>query len=311
MNTENTYEISYGKVHVPLYRVYATPLSGITAIPKSSFTGRENTLFALEVNVEVFGNNFLPAYTEGDNTNVVATDSMKNFVLHHALTFSGSTLEGFLDFLGRQFLVTYAQMERLRLTAKEIAFHAARVPQGSGFGDSNVLFKQSHDDLSVATIDFVRDGTATVITAHHCGRIGLQLFKITGSSFTHFVRDTYTTLPERTDRPLFIYLDVYWKYTDAREMVAIDAKHYIAAEQVRDVVQVVFHEFVSESIQHLVHEIGQRLLARFPQMAEVSFEAQNRTKDPVAISEDDPQLKVYSESFPAYGVIKLTLMRNS
>lgn len=309
MNIESTYEISYGKVNVPLYRVYATPLSGITPIPESSFSGRENTLFALEVNVEVFGNNFLPAYTRGDNTNVVATDSMKNFVLQHALTFSGSTLEGFLDFLGRQFLATYAQMERLRLTAREISFQAARIPQGADFIESNVLFKRSHDDLSVATLDFARDGAATLITAHRCGRIGLQLFKVTGSSFTHFVRDTYTTLPERTDRPLFIYLDVYWQYANASEMIARDVKHYIAAEQVRDIVQAVFHEFVSESIQHLVHEMGQRLLARFPHMAVVSFEAQNRTKDPVAISESDSRLKVYSEPFPAYGVIKLTLTR--
>src|SRR5436853_7283916 len=93
--------ISYGKLHVPLYRVYAQPLTGITTIPESNFTGRPNTIFALEVDVEVFGNNFLPAYTEGDNSNVVATDSMKNFILRQALTFEGSTLEGLLDLLGR------------------------------------------------------------------------------------------------------------------------------------------------------------------------------------------------------------------
>src|SRR5215468_5792598 len=114
MEQNYTFTISYGKLHVPLYRVYAHPLSGITAIPESTFTGRSNTIFALEVDVEVFGNNFLPAYTEGDNSNVVATDSMKNFVLRQALAFEGSTLEGYLEFLGRQFLATYPQMMGLK-----------------------------------------------------------------------------------------------------------------------------------------------------------------------------------------------------
>jgi urate oxidase len=78
---------------------------------------------------------------------------------------------------------------------------------------------------------------------------------------------------------------------------------------VRDLARVVFHEFVSESIQHLVHEMGQRLLSRFPQLAEVSFAGQNLTPDPIATSEADPRVKVYASPFPAYGLIRLTLTR--
>ncbi len=92
-------------------------------------------------------------------------------------------------------------------------------------------------------------------------------------------------------------------------MVGPDLSRYVAAEQVRDVVQTVFHEFVSKSIQHLVHEIGVRLLERFPQLAEVSFEVQNRTPDPVAVVDTDAKIKVYTYPFPAYGEIKLTLRR--
>ena len=33
-----SYEISYGKLRVPLYRVYASPLSGVPPIPESAFT---------------------------------------------------------------------------------------------------------------------------------------------------------------------------------------------------------------------------------------------------------------------------------
>ena len=311
MSVENNYNyvISYGKAQVPIYRMYAPSLTDVPPIPESAFTGRGNVLFAVEVDVEVFGENFLPAYTRGDNTMVVATDTMKNFILQQALVFNGSTLEDFLVVLGHQFLATYPQMERLRLTGRELAFTPSRIPlaDSAGFGDSKVLFKRSNDDFRVASIDFTSDGKNTVITAHRCGRVGLQLLKVTGSAFTQFVRDTYTTLPDRGDRPLFIYLDVYWRYSNPEQIQS----HYIPSEQVRDVVQVVFHEFVSESIQHLVHQMGLRLLERFPQMAEVSFDGQNRTRDPISVSETDPEQKVYSDPFPAYGMIKLTMSRKA
>jgi urate oxidase / 2-oxo-4-hydroxy-4-carboxy-5-ureidoimidazoline decarboxylase len=304
-------EISYGKMQIPFYRTYAAPMSGLKSIPESGFTGRNNILFAAEIDVEVFGDNFMPAYTQGDNSNVVPTDTMKNFVLRKALEFQGSTLEGFLDFLGRQFLATYPQMQSLRITGREQPFVAARVPRPGSqtFDGSEVLFGRSRNDHAVAALDMERDGEGARITAHRCGRAGLQLIKVTGSAFAQFVRDEYTTLPERVDRPLFIYLDVYWKYADVARMVAPELSHYIAAEQVRDFVQVVFHGFISMSIQHLVHEMGVRLLDRFPQMAEVSFEAQNRLWDTGFVSEEDDKRKVYTDPRPPYGQIKLTLSR--
>ncbi len=311
MSDERRYSISYGKMCVPVYRVYATPLRGVQAVPESAFTGRENTLFALEVDVEVFGSNFLPAYTHGDNANVVATDSMKNFILRQALEYHGATLEGFLDELGRRFLATYPQMESLRLTGRELPFTAAHVPRDGGFGASETLFRRDHGDYSVATLEFARTGDSgeAVVTSHRCGREQMQLLKVTGSAFTSFLRDNYTTLPERRDRPLFIYMDVAWRYTHLRDLLDPSHAAYVPSEQVRDMAQTIFSEFVSESIQHLVHEMGNRLLDRFPQLAEVSFDAQNRTRDPVAASESDEKVKVYSDPFPAYGLIRLTLSR--
>jgi urate oxidase len=304
-------EISYGKAQIPLYRTYAAPMSGLTPIPESSFIGRDNTLLAAEVEVEVFGSNFLPAYTQGDNSQVVATDTMKNFVLRRSLDFPGSTLEGLLAYLGESFLATYPQMHSLRLTGKELAFDPAIVPSEAheGFEPSRVLFSRSRNDYAVASLDMARSANGTAITAHRCGRVGLQLVKVTGSSFASFARDEYTTLPERVDRPLFIYLDLYWTYLDTGHMLAPDLSRYIAAEQVRDLVQVVFHRFVSMSIQHLIYEMGARLLERFPQMGEVAFEAQNRLWDTAFVSEEDERLKVYTDPRPPYGSIKLRLGR--
>lgn len=314
MDSSDIFATSYGKMRVPVYRVYARPLDGITPIPESLFRGRTNTLFAFEIDVEVFGENFLPAYTHGDNSQVVATDSMKNFILRQALTFEGATLEAFLETLGRLFLQTYPQMERLQITGRELPFVAASIPEtgSASFTASDVLFSRSHNDFATATLDIARDAAGQpLVRAHRCGRVGMELFKVTGSAFSRFVRDEYTTLPERVDRPLFIYLDVYWQYADPASLFAADHSHYVPAEQVRDLLQVTFHGFVSESIQHLVYEMGRRLLTRFPQLAEVSFAARNMTRDQVAASSTDERVKVYSDPFSAYGMIKLNMSKNA
>ncbi len=304
------YEIGYGKHRVPVYRLKAAPLTGILPIPESSFTGRTNALFALEVDIDVLGDNFLPAYIEGDNSNVVATDSMKNFVLREALDYDGATIEGLLHFLGTRFLNSYEQMQSLRMTGRELPFLAATVPSVGGFGPSNVLLNQSRGDYFTATMAMERDGGGVKVGAHDCSQVELQLMKTTGSSFTSFVRDGYTTLPDRRDRPLFIYLDASWRYIDVHDLLDPSRGRYVPGEQIRDLIATVFHEMVSESIQHLVHEMGSRLLDRFPQLSQVSFAGQNRTRDPYGVSDRDPDVRVYSDPFSAYGEITLTMARS-
>ena len=306
-------EIYYGKADVATYRTYATPLEGMTLIPESAFDGRSNVLLAASIEVQVLGEAFMAAYTEGDNRLVVATDTMKNFIHRESLAFRGATLEEWLEFIGRRFLETYPHMERLRISGVEIPFEPAVVPSddGEGWDASSVLFERQHGDRSTATVDLDRTSAGDVrVTDLACGRVGLQMMKVTGSAFADFARDAYTTLPERKDRPLYIHLDVGWKYASPK--AALDSSHatYVAGEQVADLVGAVFHRFVSLSIQHLVNEIGAVILERWPQLTEVSFEAQNRLWDLAVTSEDDERIKVYCDPRPPYGRIGLVLRRD-
>src|SRR5262245_30082608 len=232
--TNYRYEIGYGKHQVPIYRVNARPLEGIKPIPESAFSGRTNTVFAMLVDVEVLGDHFLPAYTQGDNSMVVATDSMKNFVLRQALAYDGATHEGFLTFLGRGFLETYPDMRTVRLSCREMPFDAALVPASGGFEPSPVLFNPRAGHATTAMIEMTTGGSGRLMTDHRSGRVDLQLMKTTGSSFTSFGRDGYTTLPERRDRPLFIYLDLHWRYGTVDDAIGDDHAAYVPAEQVRD-----------------------------------------------------------------------------
>jgi urate oxidase len=270
--------ISYGKLRVPLHRVTERPGGG-------------RDLFACEVDIEVLGENFTAAYTEGDNREVVATDTMKNFVLRQAaLDYTGDTLEGFAAHLAAGLLDTYPVMEAVRVTVRELRFDRL----------SGVLFERSADDRGVAMVE--RD--ASGLTDHRSGREGLWLLKVIGSAFTRFARDEYTTLPERVDRPLYVRLDAHWRYADPAD--GADPQRHVASRDVHDLVAETFDGFVSESIQHLVHEMGTRILARWEQLAEVGFVAENHTRDPVG---EHDGTKVYSDPFPAQGLITLTLDR--
>jgi len=302
--------IAYGKANVSFYRTYAKPLTGLAPIPESSFVGRSNILFAYDAEVQVLDQSLALAYTEGDNSQVVATDTMKNFIHQVAIEFEGATLEEYLLFLGRRFFQTWSHVHTLRLLGRELPFPAAIVPSGGGFGPSSVLFGEQRSDFGSAMLEVVRDGEDARIVDHRSGREQLHLIKVTGSAFADFVRDQYTTLPSVKDRPLYVYLDVFWRYKDAVDGVAPDHARYVAPEQVRDLVATVFHEFVSMSIQHLMHEMGQRLLARFAQLVEVAFDGQNRLWDTVVVSEADEKVKSYCDPRPPYGSLHLTLRRS-
>ena len=146
--------ISYGKLEVPVQCVGVAPLRGLPEIPESPVRALDSGLLACEVSMEVLGQGFLAAYTEGDNRDVVATDTMKNVILRHALEHDGSVPEGFLDALGRRFLDTYPEMEGLRLRARELPFAPVRV--GAGAERSDRLFSLGGGDHGVAELELAR-----------------------------------------------------------------------------------------------------------------------------------------------------------
>ena len=281
-----TAEISYGKAHVVFYRL----------------GGRGVAPFAASVDVDVFGKRFLAAYTDGDNRDVVATDTMKNFVYAMAAEYGGNTLLGLCAFLGRRLIQTYPVMEAVRVSAREVPLDAAAGERGP----SEVLFRSTRGDGAVAEVAVKGVDGKPEVTAARSGWEGMALVKTTGSSFATFARDDYTTLPELADRPLTIRLSVYWRYSDLKDGVA-EGAGFLGPRAVRDEVERIFHEFNSRSIQHLVHEIGVRLFAAHAQLSEIEFVAENRTPDHVR--DGSGGVRVFAEPRGTFGKIGLVLKR--
>ena len=271
-------EIQYGKTRVIFFR-----LAKRSAPP-----------FAASVTIDVFGERFGAAYTEGDNREVVATDTMKNFVYATAADFEGGSPEEYVLFLGQRLLQTYPQMERIRVTAHE-------VPLDPAHDESDVVFRLTRTDVAMSEADLERRGDEIVVTAARSGLEGIRLLKTTGSSFAAFARDEYTSLPDLTDRPLTIRMDAHWRYADPQR------SGRISSGLVRRAIEQAFHEFNSRSIQHLVHVMGTRLLNGFPVLSEVEFAAENHTPDAVAEGKGD--VRVFAEPRQTFGKIGLVLRR--
>lgn len=299
----------YGKGEVYAYRTLGAPLSGLKQIPESEVVSRDHTIWGLNINVAIGGRQFFTSFTEGDNQLVVATDSMKNFIQRHFAKYKGNTTEGFLFYVANQFLETYTQMETIKICADELPFLHTNCIEKHQRQTSQFVFKKSRNETPFACVEIARSGSGIDIIEHHSGIKDLQLIKISGNSFVGFVRDEYTTLPEDSNRPLFIYLNIMWKYEEVERGFREIPDKYVLAEQVSDIASAVFHELNTKSIQQLIYQIGLRVLERFPQLSEVQFESQNRTWETVVDNIPNSAGKVYTEPRPPYGFQKFTVYR--
>jgi len=270
----------YGKGDVIAYRLNRS----------GGASGGQGPVFGANVLFLVYGDAFWKTYTEGDNTGLVATDSMKNFIQRETMEFGGNDLEAYCRFLGEKFLARYSQVDGVQVSASEIPY--------ADLG-GNLAFAPSGPDCATSRLEITRKGIEESVS----GVRGFRLLRLGGSAFRGFVRDEYTTLPDLNDRPLHMWLDLEWTYT--RPEAAFSGGAVTA--HVRRTVREVFTAFESGSIQQVIYQMGMKLLDEIGVMSEVRLEANNRTWDTIA--ERGETLGVYTDPRPPYGCLGLTLSR--
>ena len=134
------------------------------------------------------------------------------------------------------------------------------------------------------------------------GLRGFRLLRLGGSAFRGFVRDEYTTLPDITNRPLHMWLDLEWRHTDVEAAFTGGA-----TARARQIVHDVFRDFESGSIQQVIYQMGTRMLEEIPTRADVHLEANNRTWD--TVTERGDEIGIYTDARPPYGCLGLRLTR--
>ena len=269
----------YGKGDVIVYRLNRDARTPAGASP----------VFGANVLMLVYGEAFWPTYATGDNAGLIATDSMKNFIQRETMAFDGEDLEGLCRFLGEKFLAMYPQVEGVQVSATGIPYETI----------SPVAFTPAGPEHVHARVEIDRRGIVETAS----GIRGFKLLRLGGSSFQGFVRDQYTTLPDITNRPLHMWLDLEWTYV--KHEAAFSSGR--VTKHMHEIVTDVFARFESGSIQQVIYQMGTRMLADVESIAEVHLEANNRTWD--TIVERGDELGVYTDARPPYGCLGLRLRR--
>jgi urate oxidase len=212
----------------------------------------------LTVDVRLQGD-FEECYMSGDNSRVIATDTMKNTVYAIAAGHGLDPVEGFAGAIGEHFLATYADVRSARIDIVEHRWDRL----------DPYTFEQGRT-IRIASAAVSRDGVEL-----QSGIDNLTLLKTTKSAFTGFLKDRYTTLKETTDRILATSLKATWRYgtTD------VDYNSVMASCRRLLVEEFAAHE--SLAVQQTLYAMGDRVLRRHEEIAEISLAMPNKHYLPV------------------------------
>ncbi|KAL5484625.1 hypothetical protein EMCRGX_G021154 [Ephydatia muelleri] len=141
-------------------------------------------------------------YTSGDNSDVVATDTMKNTVYVLAKNSAYDSPEQFALILCSHFLDTCKQVVRVTISIEQAPWERMR----QGGVEHNHAFIFAPLAVRFCNVTHKR-GSPPVMYA---GIQNMKVFKATQSGFENFFRDRFTTLPDSSDRAFCT--EVYCKY---------------------------------------------------------------------------------------------------
>lgn len=226
--------------------------------PRQAPANQERHEFVeVAVDVELEGD-FDASFTDGDNSQVVATDTCKNTVYVVAKDDPLDSIESFGLALTKHFIDHYAHVSRCDATLSETVW--------SRIGDSAHGFTASERATPTAKVERVR-GEAPVVTS---GVEGFVIAKTTESGFENFHRDEFRTLADTDDRILATQMAATWRYT--AETIDFPA----ARRSVMDAMIARFLDHYSRSVQETLFFMGEAALAACPEVAEVSLTMPNK-----------------------------------
>ena len=222
--------------------------------------GPVHTLKDLEVAAFLKGD-FASSYTSGDNTKVVATDTMKNTINVFAKQHLGQEIERFALILGEHFLTRYEQVHEAEIQVSErrwerLTVDGAPHPHSFAAGGEGRMF--THVTCS--------DAAKTV----RSGIRNLVILKSTGSGFENYPKDEFTTLPETADRILATSFSATWTFKDQPE-------HYGRAnEAIVSAMLKVFANNYSPSAQTTLFQMGEAALVACPEISKLDLAMPNK-----------------------------------
>ncbi|PIA54355.1 hypothetical protein AQUCO_00900709v1 [Aquilegia coerulea] len=295
------FEQKHGKSRVRVGRVWRKEKDG------------KHIFVEWNVNISLFSN-CLSAYVNGDNSDIVATDTMKNTVYAKAKECSEVvSVENFAIELGRHFTSFYHQVTTAIIKIVEKPWERVCIdgqPHEHGFK----LGSERH----TAEVTVKKSGSVLMTS----GIEGLALLKTTMSGFEGYIRDKYTLLPETRERMLATEISTSWRYS-FESLSTVPIKPLYFSERFLDVKKVLVDTFFgppregvySPSVQSTLFYMAKAVLNRFPDVASIQLRMPNIHFLPVNLpSKDSPNIvkfedDVYLPTDEPHGTIEASLSR--
>lgn len=251
----------------------------------------------LNVSTHLHGD-FAAAHTDGDQSQVLPTDTQKNTAFAFARKYGIDSPEDYALTLGRRLVEATPAASGATVEVEEYAWD--RIPVGV----------EGHDHAFVRRGGEVRAARVDVGPGHTSVRAGLDdlvVLKSTGSEFKGFLRDDYTTLPDADDRILATALRAEWTY-DRAEGVDWNQTY----DAVRALLLATFATTYSRALQETLYLMGRAVLEAHDEIERISFEAPNKHHFLVDLEPfglDNPG-EVFIATDRPYGLIEATVMRD-
>jgi urate oxidase len=241
---------------------------GKTRIRLTKVTRRADRHDIRELTIEIrLEGDFGGSYTDGDNSLIIPTDTMKNVAYALAREHALDSIEGFGLALAGHFLEHHGHVERATARLVEhpmerIRIEGAEHPHafaGLGFESRTCTVRRGRESLHVES-----------------GIADLFLLKTTDSAFAGFLRDRYTTLPEAADRILATMLTADWLTPTAGTEDVAGYDWNGAHAEVRRALVETFAAHRSLSLQQTLHAMGAAVLAACPQVEQITLNMPNK-----------------------------------
>ncbi|GAA0930926.1 urate oxidase [Kribbella koreensis] len=244
---------------------------------------------------------FEDAHITGDQSAVLPTDTQKNTAFAFAKEKGIDSIEEFALTLADHFLEASAAADGARVEIEEYNWERISV-DGAGHDHS---FVRSGAGIRTTVVNV--DGRGDDRKAHVVSGIrALTVLKSTGSEFHGFLKDKYTTLKETDDRILATSLVARWRYDHT------DVDWDKSYDEIKSLLLEKFATIHSLALQQTLYGMGEAVLERHPEVAEIKFSAPNKHHFLVDLSpfEVENPGEVFIAADRPYGLIEASVVRD-
>jgi urate oxidase len=269
--------------------------SGIRLVKVKRGAGRHE-LWDLDVAIALEGD-FEAAHVEGDNSSLLATDTMRNTVYALAKDYLTGSIEEFGLALVDHFLKAGPTVERAEVVVTRFPWDRIEV---NGRGHEHSFVRGSGE--RTAKVTGANGGDRRV----KAGLDNLLVMKTTQSGWEGFLRERFTTLPDTDDRILATVLTAEWSYGKA---AGLDFDGLWSG--VRDHILATFTDHYSPSVQNTLYRIGRAVLEAFPEVEKIWLSFPNKHHIPYDLSRFgmENQNEIFWATDEPYGLIEGTVER--